>query len=407
MRQSSNRQGLTKYVSFCSILVAIYINIPSLNQIFIAFLPGMAGKMMTLLYGISIAGVIFAATYCILNNRKVDMKLFLYILGIVFVFLLTCCFASYTSLNIFDFISYTIVALLIPLFFKIDAKLFLRTTIFCSFWGIFFINDIFELTGSSYQTITMGVSYAFLPSIIVSIVYLFMYIKNDSKKEKLFCGLGILVNAVYLLKILQYGSRGPVLCIATCLCFLFCFRYKNEKNGIETIAGKFIVLIGIIFLCVINIWTILEWVQTFLNSYDIHINTIDKIFRLVSSSKDISNGRTAITEVVIGGIFESPVWGHGMSTTMHNLNIVYPHNFILQLMYDGGLLLTIPILFSILFGLIKIFKSCTFDEYAIVCAMFFMSVPGALFSGDLWESNRLWLTIAVLILGNKIKKFIL
>ena len=82
---------------------------------------------------------------------------------------------------------------------------------------------------------------------------------------------------------------------------------------------------------------------------------------------------------------------------MNNLGFVYPHNFLLQLLYDGGILLTIPVIYLVVGGILNWYKFCSEDEFTVISALLLMSVPGALFSGNLWENNRLWLSFAALI----------
>lgn len=392
---------------FCSLVMALYIDIPMINQIVIAIFPSLSGKLMTPLYFICALCVVGVVGYSVIKGKRINIKLLGCLAFIIFAYLLTNIITPYSELSIIQFISYTILAVVIPLFFEIDGKFFLRAVMIYSLLGIFYLEKIFKITDIANQTISMGLSYAFLPTIIVSIVYLVLFLREDTKKGKYFFSFLILVNFIYLLKILQYGSRGPVLSVILCIFFLICFKCRMVKGGVAPIGIKFILLgIGVIIL-LINIWSLLGYIQTFLNMFDIHISTIDKLIRLSSSSEGISNGRDAIYYTVAQEFLKSPMWGYGISTSMHNIGINYPHNFVLQMLYDGGLLLTIPILGGVLTGLSRILRTCNRNEYAVVSALFFMSVPGAMFSGDLWENNTLWLTFAVLILGKKVRKFII
>ena len=92
---------------------------------------------------------------------------------------------------------------------------------------------------------------------------------------------------------------------------------------------------------------ILEWMNNVLLDSDIKLDFVRKTLKIQT---DISNGRNAITEYVVENIFKSPIWGHGVSTITYNSNgmIPYPHNFILQLFYDGGILLAVPVLFFVI-----------------------------------------------------------
>lgn len=394
------------YVIFCSLMMALYMEIPMINQIVIAMLPSMAGKVMTALYILCALCVCAVIGYSTIKGRRINIKLLACLTIVVVLYLLTNLFTTYSELELVQFISYTVLAILIPSVFEINGKLFLRASMTYSIFGIFYIEKIFHITNVANQTIGMGISYAFLPTIIAATVYLMLYVKEDQGREKTFFLFVILINVFYFFKIIQYGSRGPVFSILLCIFFLICFKYKVAKGRIAPVGIKFILLgIGVI-LVLANISTVLGTVQMLLNAQDIHIHTIDKIIRLSSSSEGISNGRTVIYRSVLEEIAKNPLLGYGMSTSMHNIGINYPHNFILQMIYDGGIFLTVPILGFAIAGLLKILRHCNLSEYAVVVAMFFMSVPGAMVSGDLWENNRLWLVISMLILGAGIRKFI-
>ena len=200
------------------------------------------------------------------------------------------------------------------------------------------------------------------------------------------------------LKIIQFGSRGVVLCFLCCFIFFNCFNYDSIKMKVS-FKGYKVFLISIVAVVVLmNIWTVFATIENLIESAGFHINAINKFFRLANATGgDVSNGRNAIYEATINGIWQSPFWGHGYSTTMNNLGFVYPHNFLLQLLYDGGLLLTLPLIILVVGGVLNWYKFCSEDEFTVISALLLMSVPGALFSGNLWENNRLWLTFAALI----------
>ena len=121
-------------------------------------------------------------------------------------------------------------------------------------------------------------------------------------------------------------------------------------------------------------------------------------------SGDLSNGRDAIDIIAWDGIFESPFLGYGTAQFENNTGFVYPHNFILQFLYDGGLLLTFVVLFPIVRTVIQKIKKVNSQEYICLIFLFFCSVPGSLLSGDLWESGMLWMFFGFVLSRNSYYK---
>ena len=60
---------------------------------------------------------------------------------------------------------------------------------------------------------------------------------------------------------------------------------------------------------------------------------------------DISNGREPVYEAAIAGIKNAPLLGNGIEAFPAYTAYSYPHNFILQLVYEGGILFcVIPVI---------------------------------------------------------------
>lgn len=379
--------------------VAFFIDIPALNQIFVSFFPGLSGQLMTIMYLSCGVMLVILAVPTIIVDHFVNKKLFLIILFITMGYFLTIILAPYSDLSVTNFCVYTLIALLMVLLYKVDGKLLILLIMIVPVFGITNVNDIFATNTYQYETISMGVSYAFMPTVISAIVYFYTYYNNETIKKKIIIIPILVVNIIYLFKIVQFGSRGVVFCFLCCFIFFNCFHYDkiNKKVSFEGYKVFFISIITMVFL--MNIWTIFATIENLIESAGFQINAINKFFRLANTTgRDITNGRTAIYEATINGIWQSPIWGHGYSTTMNNLGFIYPHNFMLQLLYDGGILLTIPIIYLVVEGFFSWYKFCSEAEFTVISALLFMSIPGALFSGNLWENNRLWLTFAVLII---------
>lgn len=388
----------SKIVFMQTAIVAFFIDVPALNQIVISFFPGLTGIIMTLFYSFTaMAVILLPIVSTVLDKKIIEIKLILLIGGIVFGYLLTCIFAPYSDLTFVNLGIYTVLPILVVLLFNIDGKLLITFIMALTTVGILNVEAIFTTNKYQYETISMGLSYAFMPTVVAAIVYSLTYFKDEEKIKKIMMLPVLVINFVYFFKIIQFGSRGVVLCFACCFAFFFCFKHDNVNKKVSFKGYKAFFIFIIIAVISRNMWTIFWNIEKIFESVGLHINAINKFFRLSSASgSDISNGRNLIFKQTFEGVWQSPILGHGYSTTMNNLGFVYPHNFVLQLLYDGGLLLTIPVLYLFVRGIISWYNSCDVNEFVVIVSLILMSVPGALFTGNLWENNRLWLTFAAL-----------
>ena len=131
-----------------------------------------------------------------------------------------------------------------------------------------------------------------------------------------------------------------------------------------------------------------------LNGINLHF--VDKIIEL-SSEGDITNGRDMINNITISGIIDNPIFGHGLDRFDANTGMLYPHNIVLQLLYDGGIVLFSCLVIPLVKSISNLFKTCTIGEYAVFTVLFFSSIPGAFFSGNLWNLARVWLFLGFML----------
>ena len=308
-----------------SILCAAFLSVQAINHIIVAYFPFTKGNAMMLLY-LMTGGLIIADGFVeIIKSRKVYISNAAAVFLIMAYYSVTLIIAPYSDLEASQFFSMTIVAMIAPTIRKIDPKVFINALLLIPVPGILVLNRIFVVRGIKASIIGMGLSYAFIPSIIAAIVFTFKYIKNC--EHKVLYGVAILINAVYAWEVIQYGSRGPILCIISCFGLLIGFNIKKD-GGVFLKPVKLLVILSILFAFMMNFYEILEWVFNRLTGFGIKVNSIAKIFRLQEGSGDISNGRILIWQTVIKEIMRTPIWGHGLSTTQYNLGIIYPHNFI-------------------------------------------------------------------------------
>ena len=288
---------------------------------------------------------------------------------------------------------FTIVPLCIPQIVGIDAVKTVKLLMILPSFGIFFVHKIFSLT--LFGTIEMDLTYSFLTPIIATFVYLSIFFKESKRKERLFLLLLGGINIVYFLYCILFGSRAAGLSILLCIVFLACTKVGYNGKGFKIKLLFWYFLLSIV-LIVLFFDTILYGAVDLLKNLGFESMQLEKMVKLYELG-DLSDGRSDINALAVDGILKSPLYGHGLSASQPFTNYAYPHNFILQLLLDGGVVLFLIIMVPMIIHLLKLKAKGTKDEYLLLITLFFASVPGALFSLDIWENSRFWLFMGFLL----------
>ena len=379
-----------------TLVLALYIDIRSVNWALTKIL-SLGEGIMSLLYIATISLLIIfmmkTLKYTIRSLSKYSIFLVIFLCCF---YLITNVFIKTPVVSIQYFLIFTIASFLIPQLTIIDSSLLLKAIMLYPAFSILKINDVF----SSYVTwslkLPMDVSYGFQVPIIATITYVFMYYKTEHGIQKLVTILTSVINFIFLGYILLFGSRGPIIGILLLICMLWCVQFKN--NGLlQFNVSRFNKILMLTIICGVFFIGFITAISNFLGNYGIEVDAIQKMIYLNETNGDLSNGRNNLTELAWNGFVSRPIWGHGLDQFDNNYpESSYPHNFVLQILYDGGLILLIILLPILIIGL-KRFKSYSYDQFAIFCTFFCASVPGALFSQNLWNMPLLWMCFGFII----------
>lgn len=373
-----------------SFLVGFFMDIKCITYILSSYGFDENSSIMTLLYVATIAGIIaigfFNKTYK--NPEPIAYFILAYI---AFSYFATVTFGGDPLVTLPHLAVFTISAFVIPFISQIDARITLRAIMLYPVLGINRLSEIFVFVAEWNEWISMGLSYAFYVPIVATIIYLSIYFRYENKLNKIITIILSLVNFVYLFELFQFGSRGPIMLLLLLIGFLFVVR-PSDCYGI--VIKKASLAIGIILgvLIILFFDQILFAMDAILSSYGISSHVVTKFIHL-SAAGDISHDRNNIGLLAINGFLDSPVWGNGFDCFNQNTGMMYPHNFILQLLYDGGLFLLFILVLPAIRRIRQSLQICTLPYYGIFVFLVFGGVAGGLFSGDIWKLPLLWLFI--------------
>lgn len=304
-----------------------------------------------------------------------------------------------------NFIVYSILPMATGMLFTIDTEKLLRYILYLSLLLIPVADKYFSMqiarTGVQLETIGMTISYNVMLYVMAAIIH-FVYYRDRSNKV---IWIAYAANIYYLYQIITFGTRGMFVCYLVLIFMIYLNRY--DKNGKLVRSGTkntaiFIVIAVVAVIVVMNIEAIVTAVYDFLSSKNINIYALDKSVRLMKS-KEITNGRSGLVDIAIKGIKEHIIVGNGIGMFLPNTGVVYPHNMILQLLYELGIILSIPFFCLIIKATFQLVNNTRFtrDYNAILMLFFCASVPRLMFSSQLWIQSALWLMfVCVLVPEN-------
>lgn len=338
---------ISKDIFWTSIFLAIFADTKILNLIVAEVWPSLAGVFMTAMYAVVVIGLfvmgMFVQKRSIIKIRKIHI--FICLLCILWYFG-TVAFVAVPSISFSFFGIFMIAAFLIPGIIMIDMRTFLLVLFMLPSVGIFFINQIFFKELLEFGTVSMGTCYALLVPVLGNLVYLRFYYSEENIWLRCILLFFVTINIYYLIHMTMFGSRGPILCVILLLISFFVIKI-DDKSKISFRRGRAVCIV-LVAIFMANYFTIiLQMLSDFLATFNISLNVVDKFIRL-GDSGDMTNGREALSDMAWNGIMTSPFWGNGSSQFFNNTGEVYPHNFILQMLYDGGIILTSLVVIPIL-----------------------------------------------------------
>ena len=291
------------------------------------------------------------------------------------------------------FIVFTVVALVLPSIIKVNTRWVLLSVMCSTLPALMQIGTIFFSSTFLYTSddiLSQGYSYAFLTPVVCTIVYIKYFFMYDFGRTRQITRIAIIVNLLFSYFLIKMGSRGPVVALILLIALPYIFNITRDMHGISIKKKKAILFIVLIVVISIYFVQLLMLIQTILAEMGMSLHFIDK-FLIRNDAGDISSERGEIFEMAIDGFYKHPLFGNGFDQFMNNTGRGYPHNFITQTLYDGGLYLFSITILPMLICIRKWFRNCKYGQYIIILTLFFASVPGALFSHDMWEIGNLWL----------------
>ena len=311
---------------------------------------------------------------------------------------LTVVLKGWPTVSLCVFGAAVVIPLLLPQAAVPETHLLVKLTMLIPLPVIFLIAKMMEETES--PSFWLGMSLSFVPSVIAAMIIAVIFIRHENRWQQIISAIGILGNIILFAYMVRYGSRGPYLAVLLMISFLPAISIDRLLIG-SWASNAFQWLRGLRFLGTYTFGILLAAFVVGLSwmfyQMDWEVSVMAKFVKAIEQG-DISNGRFEIWLASLRGFCAEPIWGHGIGQISRDLSYVHPHNSVVQLLYDGGLLLLALVLIPTCCIAIRFLRLRTKSLQHIMLVvllifLFFISVPNSLLSGDLWSNSRVWLLV--------------
>lgn len=293
---------------------------------------------------------------------------------------------SYSSVSLVHVAVFAIM----PFFIFIEEASTQRTLRSLMLLSLLLIPTAIILRTNQDETWTMPLSYALTTPVVASIVYMRYFRKTAS----LFDGILALLSVCFFVLMILYGKRGPVLVVITC-CLMCFIKPDTRTSGFSSkqLAALLFVATSLAVI-VSNIEATTTWVSELLGRSGIEASSINRTLILATSQYGVDAGRGELLRVGIDLFLERPLFGHGVGS-FRFINsgghiMTYPHNFVIQLLDDGGIVLTALVLYPIVRAFLVTMVSNNMNDNALFIFLFSLAIPHFLVSSEIFYQPELW-----------------
>jgi len=231
----------------------------------------------------------------------------------------------------------------------------------------------------------MGISQGAL-RLLLGVILVIPFLKNKFLKV-----FSIAIIVLYLIFYFKFGTRGAILGL-----FLFSiFFYLIKKDLLKIRIFVLITVAGIILsFFLVDIMILL---QSSLASIGLSIKALNKMVAFSHLNKELSNGRLDLWIKAFDDISRYPFFGNGITVYEHKYGI-YPHNFLIQVFYEGGVIYLFPILL-VLLKLVKLLlsKHQSKEIKLFLIYLFFGGIIELVFSNVYWRNVYFWFFIGYVL----------
>lgn len=333
----------------------------------------------------------------LLQGQRISFANYPYLLlaNILILIVTTHAYVKYSEMTAMKFFAFSFMPMLL-VFCKYDYKKVIRYT--CYMTPLLFVvhNDLFVLHGS-FDQMEMGYSYAII-HILVSNMIQFIYFKKESNFYMKLCNFA----SVYLLlRVFMTATRGSMLSLLVAVFLLWIIKFDDNGKYIKLTQKKKIkifVVFVVLVIVYINLAPVLDFIETVFNKlFGATPAAIKKTLDAINSN-DLSHGRDEIAIFAENAIKNKPFFGHGVLTFHYFNHYSYPHNWVLQILFEGGIVGALYQIICIVYGAFNlVFRAEKSGKEKTYCNLLICltAFPMLFFSNEMWTTPAFWIFMVI------------
>lgn len=256
-----------------------------------------------------------------------------------------------------------------------------------------------QLGGASYQSASYYAAFSFGLN-----VYYLVWGENHNRlhfmRSRLYRILSVILIPIQIVSVIIPGGRGAFvqLFVYIIITLIEVLRERKRKKTI-------VFLFSLIMLALVIIL-----ISPYLMENDFFQRGFNRVLSFVSPSGGINweetSGRKAIYEEAIDLFKKSPLIGYGLFGYNYQISIrQYPHNIILEVLLQGGIIYLLIFVLLLLKIFIKIFKLIKIDnKWREILFLFIYPLTGLMFSGSYLSTSIFWFVV-ISVISVSLKSF--
>lgn len=339
--------------------------------------------------------IILVLAYVINNGVNLRIVFHLFILTIIF--LLNTGLFGYFSETLEVYSNFLKFGFIYYWFFSnindpvIFSKIYFKISLISIFIILFYI--IFMKIDINYMSVGVDMTFALIATLF------YLYVHRDTRFKMLY----IVWSISLIVLSMVYGNRMSL--ISMVLVFLYYIVVNDTTANIIKRIFKYITITFLGTLIIIFYKTMLDFVWNFLIARGVTSYSLYKLKYMIDNNDIdvVSSGRDTLYSFAIESIKNSYGLPKGIGYFRANTDFLYPHNFILELFLNFGIL-TFPILILGIIILIVKIKKCQKRMKFLIISLLIFSLSRLFVSSSFWMEPSLWIAFGLLYANNKEEK---
>ncbi len=388
-----------KIIKLNSLIVALVILAPTLSGTLANGFGVAAGaNLYTLIAitGLYIVKIIKQASSAIKIEWNFTYKTAIILLMVLILYF----FTSLTSggkhnYSMIQLVFYSIIPIIVTTI-KFRTEYVLRYAVYMSLLTVIGLEGFLTVRWEGVGQADLGKVY----SLVTALVCILFHIRYYGSKANLLLKICYVYGAYMFLRVIMLANRGALLTLLFAIFVSFIYKFDSNDSMKMQTTKKIIIICIVIAISIAvmqNLGPIIDWV------IEVCKNLFDKVpaglikMRFYIKQDDISNGREDINQMLYKAIKESPIYGYGLNMfyPYSNYKYTYPHNFIFQFLFEGGILFALMPIFFAIWGLVKVLVGSLKEKEKFVfpALLVCLCYPKCLVSSNMWKVTEIWLLI--------------